>query len=78
VDNSAATVLETVKDGRLGLLPLSLFWAAPDGPTGRATRLPLCARSGAQPTSVVAPPQSGLEEKVRFALAVLPIFYRKV
>ncbi len=35
-------------------------------PTGRATRLPLRARSGAQPALVVAPPQ-GAHEKERFS-----------
>jgi hypothetical protein len=36
---------------------MSLSWAAPDGPAGRATRLPLCARSGARPAGAVARPQ---------------------
>jgi hypothetical protein len=36
---------------------VSRSWAAPDGPTGRATRLPLCARSGARLPGAVARPQ---------------------
>jgi hypothetical protein len=37
---------------------------APDGPAGRATRLPLRARSGAQPSLIVAPPQDADREEV--------------
>jgi hypothetical protein len=44
---------------------VSLSPATSDGPSGRATRLPLCARSDAQPSWVVETPQGADREEMR-------------